>query len=48
MQGLRGLYVHDVVNALPQVVIQVLVARGGDAQEGGAEEGAGLVLPSSC
>ena len=31
-------YVHDVVNALSQVIIQILVTRGGDAKEGGTGE----------
>ena len=31
-------YVHDVVNALSQVIIQILVTGGGDAKEGGTGE----------
>ena len=38
MQEVKKPYVHDVVNALSQVVIEVLVAGGGDAEEGGTGE----------
>ena len=38
MQKVNKPYVHDVVNALSQVVIEVLVAGGGDAEEGGTGE----------
>ena len=31
-------YVHDVVNALSQVIVQILVTGGGDAEEGGTGE----------
>ena len=37
-------YVHDVVNALSQVIIQILVTGGGDAKEGGTGE----VVSRSC
>ena len=33
MQKVNKPYVHDVVNALSQVIIEVLVAGGGDAEE---------------
>ena len=39
----RG-YVHDVVNALSQVIVQILVTGGGDAKEGGTGE----VVSRSC
>ena len=45
MQKVNKPYVHDVVNALSQVVIEVLVAGGGDAEEGGTGE---VVSKHSC
>ena len=38
MQKVRKPYVHDVVYALPQVIIQILVTGCGDAKEGGTGE----------
>ena len=38
MQKVRKPYVHDVVYALSQVIIQILVTGGGDAKEGGTGE----------
>ena len=34
-----GQTVHDVVNALSKVIVQILVTGGGDSQEGGAAGG---------